>query len=491
MTVKARPEKTKWIPETENYRTFDQIGNLVFNVEVNEDVAVGDHGGDIDQNEVLRYSMQPSILASFTEKSYHEQIVSLLSKKNSKVAKIVAIGNAEYSPNQIFTYVEEDGYEDEEERKKVITTSVREAESGVKHIFDDLWTNMKWILNQDRPHKIVKTCMSIMAFLRIESPGKPIQLIEKQLCKITCNTNGCITIKPALNTIHKFQINNRTFNYKITNTSENISPEAEENEWKIYSQIYLHRKQTKESLLGNFHPLPFPSSPSDIILNLSTEIISVTGFSNSVTKSNLYVEYLLDFHEPWKLFFPVVGSMKDKIAVTGSTNYCYLRDISGDMFEACFGCGREFGIVMSTLGADVISPRFFVVVKSKDTWDRQQIEGYGYVEVPLSSGKYEMTVPTWKPYFTPEDRARAYFIGGSPMLNDVKYIADREHSRVGLRTETGLQVQLRFDVVRQSGLEKVVREGEDSSVKLNAISDALARARAHIESIRSKQSKNN
>ena len=81
-------------------------------------------------------------------------------------------------------------------------------------------------------------------------------------------------------------------------------------------------------------------------------------------------------------------------------------------------------------------PRFYVEVWRIDEFSRHEIESYGFVHVPTSSGIFELDIVTCSAEsLSAHDRLSEKLIGGVPKLQDSSVLV-RSGCRIGLRTKT-------------------------------------------------------
>ncbi len=66
-------------------------------------------------------------------------------------------------------------------------------------------------------------------------------------------------------------------------------------------------------------------------------------------------------------------------------------------------------------------PSVYLKVLSIDGEDRHCVEGYGHAMLSSQPGAESMVLNTWKPRFHFTSQTRAWFLGGSPDLQDLKF----------------------------------------------------------------------
>ena len=90
------------------------------------------------------------------------------------------------------------------------------------------------------------------------------------------------------------------------------------------------------------------------------------------------------------------------------------------------------------VGSTVVS-NLLIKVTSVDSKDRHIIQGYGAMPIPDQPGYYQETLPTWCPEQSPMHKMKSFFLGGSPELQDLKYIRDTD-IKVMLKWHCSLRV---------------------------------------------------
>lgn len=68
-------------------------------------------------------------------------------------------------------------------------------------------------------------------------------------------------------------------------------------------------------------------------------------------------------------------------------------------------------------------PKILIQINSIDSWNRQRIEGYTFINIPNKSGFYQIKVPCYAPIEDLSMNIFSYFLGGSRRIPDLKDIA--------------------------------------------------------------------
>ncbi|KAI9362904.1 ciliary basal body-associated, B9 protein-domain-containing protein [Zopfochytrium polystomum] len=201
----------------------------------------------------------------------------------------------------------------------------------------------------------------------------------------------------------------------------------------------------------------------------------------------------------------VVRKRQDLLAAYTQCSTCTFNE-DADAWEARFGLPIEVELTTMRNGSRLKWPRLYVEVCSMDSWDRHVVEGYSYVEIPRTAGCFNLELPTWRPVTTPAADMKSMLIGGSSELEDITYGAiPNGHKgskliKYGFQCETSGMVELSLNVVLQSSdLRKPKERGGGGPEKrdvdptaylkenASSISDALSRARARMQSLRSRE----
>lgn len=118
------------------------------------------------------------------------------------------------------------------------------------------------------------------------------------------------------------------------------------------------------------------------------------------------------------------------------------------------------------------NPKLLVQVNSVDSWGRHRIEGYCFLNVPISNYSNSFDIPCYKPQEDNYMRIFSYFLGGSRKIPDLKELAktassnelnvDTVLNRYGIMTEYTGRVHVNMNCVCQ---RKDILERERRIVK--------------------------
>lgn len=108
-------------------------------------------------------------------------------------------------------------------------------------------------------------------------------------------------------------------------------------------------------------------------------------------------------------------------------------------------------------------------MNSVDSWGRNRIEGYGFLEVPSSEGFHVLKVQTWKPRGNLFAEIHSFFLGGSIRILDLEELVKSYH----------VDEQGRRDIVNRFGIE--TEDSGEIIVRLNVISCNTERKKANRE----------
>ncbi|KAI8915205.1 ciliary basal body-associated, B9 protein-domain-containing protein [Powellomyces hirtus] len=457
-------------------------------------------------SEVLKYHYQPSPNPTPQEKEHHVRIEQLIARPNSEEAKIIGAGRTKGARKQLFTYTSEDGYRPAD----TFTTSPHETALSPAEVAPAMrrptqlrkrhraWNVQDIVTDQPVPRN--QKCgwdeMHIMAYFDIDRPtSKPNKSnenllpydegVERCLCTIRAYDSGLISITPGLNTgkkPHRLTIGPNIYEYTIKNASKAMTEAEVEAEWSIFQELYKQQRTSLENLVSTtFTPLP---PPSHARLHITGQIVSGERFRST----DIYIRYVLSLPQGWTTDDEHAGSQAQALASTTQVARATYRQGVG---KSGFGYPLEWVVMKRDKPKEW--PTLYITVHSVDSWDRHRVEGYGYIPIPREHGHYEFNISTWRPIGDLKTRLREFFLGGSPELEDLSYItipggSGKIVNKFGCRVESSGSVKIRLDVVQQADIYQVKAVGKDSNVHfgkgdIQAISDALARARARVKAL--------
>ncbi|PIK44440.1 putative Meckel syndrome type 1 protein isoform X3 [Apostichopus japonicus] len=260
---------------------------------------------------------------------------------------------------------------------------------------------------------------------------------EHILCTIKTNGQGVTSLTPDL-TRHKdpyiIITNNAhrdSFQYELTLASQPISWREQDRENKMYQELYQRHSEYIKTFVGQ----EFEMVPANMLRLLVLGEIS--------------------------------GLQTDPKRWLGSPRHVKQKEINR---ENVAYLSHPFEVEMFYKPDEIEEneerlpqwPQIFVEVLSIDSWQRYRTEGYGYITIPSTPGKYircthHLDIQTWRPLGRSSyENLRRFFIGGSPELEDPTYVSvPITHdgpvlSRFGFRTETTGMVSLKLHVMQQS-----------------------------------------
>ena len=102
-------------------------------------------------------------------------------------------------------------------------------------------------------------------------------------------------------------------------------------------------------------------------------------------------------------------------------------------------------------------PHLLLEVQSIDSWSRHSINGYGYMQLPMTTGPSHHNIGCWRPTgSTQYEEMRRFFIGGSSELEDLTYVSTpsafdgKQLSKFGFRTLATGDVSVKLNCIQQS-----------------------------------------
>ncbi|KAJ3276516.1 Pleiotropic negative transcriptional regulator [Terramyces sp. JEL0728] len=220
---------------------------------------------------------------------------------------------------------------------------------------------------------------------------------------------------PDFNTEQKFKIKDANYQYIITNESEKIKEKDEQIEQLIFTEFYKRLQISRSSTLVDLE-MESMESQSRIVWN--GEIGIGTGFNSA----NLYIQYITSLPKDCK--------NESKCIIGYTQTVCSTADEDGQVWN--FNVPIQISYTAETLKSPII---YFKIV-GIDYMDRQQIQGYGYLELPCTVGRSSFEIHTWKPLSNYQSKMKTYFLGGSLQLQELEYLTKDTQNRYGFQTES-------------------------------------------------------
>ena len=91
-------------------------------------------------------------------------------------------------------------------------------------------------------------------------------------------------------------------------------------------------------------------------------------------------------------------------------------------------------------------PKIFFEVWEYDSLGRSYLGGYGFSALPMSPGSHEIDVHLWRPVGTTIEGLTSKYIGGSPFLEDKKFIY-KIQDRSKIKTESVGVIHVTLSVI--------------------------------------------
>lgn len=109
-----------------------------------------------------------------------------------------------------------------------------------------------------------------------------------------------------------------------------------------------------------------------------------------------------------------------------------------------------------------------------DLFYRYRIEGYAALPIPMTPGRYEFTIPTWRAKGSIIDTLRRFFVGGSYELEDITYCSipmsheGKVLDKSNLKVVPSGDIKIYMNIIFQSGAHtKYSNYQRDDSNKMN------------------------
>ncbi|KAA6376809.1 MAG: putative transforming growth factor beta-1 precursor [Streblomastix strix] len=171
------------------------------------------------------------------------------------------------------------------------------------------------------------------------------------------------------------------------------------------------------------------------------EVLGASGFNGN----NLVCKYAVAFGENWRL---------SEGEASGQTQTDYPK---GGMAIWSHPIDLHF-TTRSVLGWPKLALQVFRI----DQYGNYDLEGYGYVQIPISPGMYNLKCVTWKPTGTLKEEFAESFMGITPRLRDESLVVSSEDRRQ-LRTRSSGIIYVNLSLIeRELERQGVSTQGEQS-----------------------------
>lgn len=240
----------------------------------------------------------------------------------------------------------------------------------------------------------------------------------------------------------------------------------------------------KQNLVGEGFLKPPKSNFSRV--NIFGEISQLENFY----EDNLYLSYEFDFPLGWKVddeneYYNIYKEENVEEAninkIKGVTQKVMgTPKEADDKINLIHVLNTNFEMEMLCHNAVLKAnwPKLLLQINSIDSWGRNRIEGYAFMNLPSQSGFYSLRLDAYKPIEDNYLMLFSNFLGGSRRIVDIKELSrtssiNEENisvplNRYGITTENSGQIILNFNIVIQNAetLEKERAKFDDLKVKL-------------------------
>lgn len=388
----------------------------------------------------------------------------------------------------LFSYVDTDDFDDQEKFVANMTTAQSERPTALSETLHDV-DRRRGRHSQAQGHFRV---MFIMAQLKAKREGVDVTE-EHVLCRARYYNDGRLDLTPGFSprplikvdvmrhshyevlsqSVAPYRIRTAGgFGYLFWITNDTEPTDRSKLEFlnakslRFHQDLYDKAAELRRNFVGDefevFSETPEQHS-SKVLLNL--EIVSGEGFEDR----SLYVHYLLQIPKGWSCnsehlegntHLSFARGKKFEGQSTNKTVAHWGHPIEVEMMESkekplAPDMGGEGGREKKPNQDGAAVPMLLLQVNSYDQWDRQRVQGYCSLALPLSTTSDTHVVHTWAPALSQVGRMRSFFVGGTPELRNLS-LAGIPHnqdgqvmSRFGFATVSSGSVTVRVHAIRQ------------------------------------------
>ena len=163
----------------------------------------------------------------------------------------------------------------------------------------------------------------------------------------------------------------------------------------------------------------------------------IGGDDFNVNQDGLFVEAYLNYGEDWSLF------EDDNLSGPIQTHTAYSDEdglhVFAHPFEYHFACKSAQGW-----------PKLSIKVWRLDDLGKFDNIAYGVVNLPCTSGSFELEIPTWRPMSGWSEESYNFYLGGPPKLQNSDPVVKNLDQRKFLTTISSGTVHIQCDVLMKS-----------------------------------------
>eukprot|EP00741_Cyanophora_paradoxa_P004264 tig00000789_g4140.t1 len=292
---------------------------------------------------------------------------------------------------------------------------------------------------------------------------------EKVLCYLKYYSTGTLEMRPGFcvsegDSYHFTTPRGVQYEFIVQNLSD--IPDDDERTRRDTAAENLRAVELRQAVVGT----EFIAPPGGLTSRVTVfgQVAAARGF----TAQDLYFEYVVDVPPGWQ---SEGGSLLQAVSHCCTVSDPWYRKYHPPAFRVveeddqisswepiahfCYPLELEF-----LCNNDDESPMIYFQVNSYDDWDRNCVHGYGYLSLPTTPGRHELTVQMWRPAGTLRSKRAEFFLGGSASLSSPSAVAKGAtqgqggvSSKLGFKTEAAGALTVSLHVAIQKAEHAVVR----------------------------------
>ncbi|KAL3271048.1 hypothetical protein HHI36_021548 [Cryptolaemus montrouzieri] len=435
------------------YRCADDINNFKIRIKIKEipDISLATELELQDDWEIHEFKWQEKIFNNF-EKQYYLNEKNCVTDAEKQYNSILANSVASPDNKILFSYVDCDNFNVEEEGVMRNEANVGEIDNSLDEVLEDESEfDFRSFLQQAIENVVISDdycSMYIMADF-----GEYVQenwvKFEHVLCTMKYNKEkNILKVHPDFsnNIPYLLEVNVETlknYYYFIENVQEDIPEQLNQKENEIFKKISHYRRSHKNLGLNQDFDLP---AKNKLEVHIFFEIVSGSHFEYD----DIYVRYFIDLPDKW--------TCKTPFLLNGMTQTCHGKNEDNVVYF-----GHIFDLILEYDIQDFFQeglpklPYIYFEIASRGSWDRHRCEGLTYHSLPVGKpGVYEFVLPSYRLTTGTTGELRRFFIGDCSNYNDITWVGIPKAAEGPILNKYGVQtigsgmLNIRMNVMHQS-----------------------------------------